>query len=237
MDGGAAYGAAKAGIPFNVVEFVTRPQVILRFLCWLFSVVVYGSINNKGWYKQKCLYNGSGNVCRFGQTLGLFGLLGAVVLLVLEGLFQNISSIKVRRRIVAGDLGFSALWAVLYFFCFATLGISWSRSPYPEFGYGINNLRAAIAFSFFSIFSWAGCAYFIYLRWKAGFEMPQFSGGYEDESAPPAAEYYPYASGDANDAAYRDQGVYSQPSYDQYSGGNMPAGISQQQTSYPAPTY
>jgi len=200
-------------------------------------VIVYGSINNKGWYKQKCLYNGSGNVCRFGQTLGLFGLLGAVVLLVLEGLFQNISSIKVRRRIVAGDLGFSALWAVLYFLCFATLGISWSRSPYPEFGYGINNLRAAIAFSFFSIFTWAGCAYFIWLRWKAGFEMSQFATGYDDEGVPPPADYYSYTSGtDPNDAAYRDQGVYSQPSFDQYGGGNIPAGISQQ-PNYAGVTY
>lgn len=35
MDSGAAFGAGKAGAPFDPIAFVTRPQVILRFLCWV----------------------------------------------------------------------------------------------------------------------------------------------------------------------------------------------------------
>ena len=232
MDGGVAFGAGKAGQPFDPIGFLTRPQVILRFFCWLFSVIVFGCINNKGWHHGKCQYNGSANACRFGSILGIIGLLAAIVLLVLEGLFQNISSIKIRRRIVAIDLGFSGLWAILYFLCFASLGISWSRAPYPEFGYGINNLRTAIAFSFFSIFVWAGCAYFAWLRWKSGTDMSTFASAYPDDPnlaggvaggmpGGPGADYYAYASGtDVNEPAYQDQGMYSQQGVNnQYGGG------------------
>lgn len=35
MDGGVAFGAGKAGQAFDPIGFVTRPQVILRFLCWV----------------------------------------------------------------------------------------------------------------------------------------------------------------------------------------------------------
>ena len=33
MDGGGAYGAGKAGAPFDPIQFVQRPQVILRAVC------------------------------------------------------------------------------------------------------------------------------------------------------------------------------------------------------------
>jgi hypothetical protein len=33
MDGGGAYGAGKAGAPFDPIQFVQRPQVILRAAC------------------------------------------------------------------------------------------------------------------------------------------------------------------------------------------------------------
>jgi len=33
MDGGGAYGAGKAGAPFDPIQFIQRPQVILRAAC------------------------------------------------------------------------------------------------------------------------------------------------------------------------------------------------------------
>lgn len=33
MDGGGAYGGGKAGAPIDPIQFVQRPQVILRALC------------------------------------------------------------------------------------------------------------------------------------------------------------------------------------------------------------
>lgn len=32
---GGAYGGGKAGGQFDIIQFVQRPQVILRALCWV----------------------------------------------------------------------------------------------------------------------------------------------------------------------------------------------------------
>jgi hypothetical protein len=150
----------------------------------LFSVIVFGCISNKGWLEDEgikpvCIFNKDGNACRIGNTVALVGFIGALALLVLEALFQSLSSIKIRKRAVLADLGFSAAWAALYLIAFAYLGIAWSKSPYPRFGEGINNARSAVAFSFFSIPVWAGCAYFAWIRWQSGTDMGQFAGGFE----------------------------------------------------------
>jgi len=72
---------------------------------------VFGCINAKGWYKlekqEKCLFNNDNNACRLGSGLGLIGFLASIAFLIVEALFQNLSSIKIRRRVVAFDLGFS----------------------------------------------------------------------------------------------------------------------------------
>jgi hypothetical protein len=38
MDGGGAYGAGKAGSPFDPIQFIQRPQVILRAACLVSSI-------------------------------------------------------------------------------------------------------------------------------------------------------------------------------------------------------
>ena len=41
MDGGGtAYGAGKAGGPFDPITFVKKPQVILRAVSWVSQVVL-----------------------------------------------------------------------------------------------------------------------------------------------------------------------------------------------------
>ena len=118
---------------------------------------------------------------------------------------------------MACDLAFSGLWSALFFICFAYLGISWSKSAYPNFGYGINNLRSAIVFSLFAIFLWAGCAYFAWLRWKSGTDMSVFASGYDESEVASDSNYYAYASGtNPKDANYQNEGVYSSATGDLY---------------------
>lgn len=156
----------------------------------MFASIVFGCISNKGWTEdKKCIYNNDGSACRLGNLVGLVGCFGAIALLALEAFFQNISSIKVRRRAVAADMGFSAAWAGLNFIVFAYLGIQWGKSPPPLFGEGINNARAVIAFALLSIPVWAGCAYFAWIRWQSGADMGQFVG---EEGQQPGAEYSAY---------------------------------------------
>jgi len=71
-----------------------------------------------------------------------------------EYLFEQMSSVKTRKHYVLGDLGFSGLWAFMYFVGFCYLTNKWGDAEEPAGGYGTNNMQAAIAFSFFSIFTW-----------------------------------------------------------------------------------
>ncbi|XP_013792362.1 synaptogyrin-like, partial [Limulus polyphemus] len=103
----AAYGAGLAGSQFDPVTFIQKPQVILRILCWLFAVIVFGCISAEGWIEDVCSYNGDTHACNFGVGIGVIAFLMSIGFIVLEGMFQNISSVKIRRRAVLFDLAFS----------------------------------------------------------------------------------------------------------------------------------
>lgn len=111
---------------------------------------------------------------------GVIAFLAAAVLLAGEYFFPQMSSVKTRRHYVIGDLAFSGecrcifqrnhafsfiylhhsfcgtgFWAFLYGVGFIYLASQWTKSDSsPAASAAGNNLRAAIAFSFFSIFTW-----------------------------------------------------------------------------------
>ena len=41
MEGGGAYGAGKAGGPFDPIAFIKKPQVILRLVSWVSKIVMH----------------------------------------------------------------------------------------------------------------------------------------------------------------------------------------------------
>ncbi|OXA39224.1 Synaptogyrin-2 [Folsomia candida] len=184
MDGGGAFGGAKAGAAFDPVTFAKKPPVILRGLCLLFAIIVFGCISSEGWRydrtkrRETCLFNDDGNACNFGVGIGVIAFLAAIGFLAGEYLFEQMSSVKTRKHYVLGDLAFSGLWAFLYFVAFCYLSNEWSKSDDPPGGVGVGNVKAAIAFSFFSIFSWAGCGFFAYTRFRQGAEQA-FAPAYE----------------------------------------------------------
>ena len=117
-----------------------------------------------------------------------------------------------RRYSVRSSLIIAGAFAALYFLCFAFLSISWSKADYPPFGYGINSCRTAIAFSFFSVFTWSGCAWLAYQRFIAGVDPGAFASLYEPAPAvdPNAVGgYTAYATGTAAQPQYSEQGMYS----------------------------
>ncbi|KMQ89283.1 synaptogyrin-2 [Lasius niger] len=110
------------------------------------------------------------------------------------------SSVKTRKHFVLIDLGFSGFWSFLYFVGFCYLTNAWNKSERPKEGYGVNNLQAAIAFSFFSIFTWAACAWFAFQRFKQGTDAA-FAPSYEaDPVGGTGYTSYP----DATDTAYQE---------------------------------
>ncbi|XP_046632339.1 synaptogyrin-1-like [Daphnia pulicaria] len=194
-----AFGAGKAGTDFNPVEFVQRPQVILRLLNILFSIIVFGSISSKGWTfdtkKEICLYNSDANACNYGVGIGVIAFLAAATLLAGEYFFPQMSSVKTRRHYVLGDLAFSGFWAFLYGVGFIYLASQWTKTDSSPAALAAgNNLRAAITFSFFSIFTWAGSSFFAYQRYRQGAESA-FATAYETGMGGPGGATTPGSAG------------------------------------------
>lgn len=229
MDAGGAYGGGKAGAPFDPISFIQRPQVILRALCLLFAIIVFGCISSEGWLanpdtkKEECLYAGDGNACNYGVGIGVIAFLAAIAFLAGEYFFEQMSSVKTRKHYVLGDIGFSALWSFLYFVGFCYLTNKWNNSSDPPGGYGVNNLQAAIAFSFFSIFTWAGCAWFAFQRFRQGVDTA-FAPRYDADpgAIPGGNSYSSYPVGPDTDGGYQEppfsggqqmQGNFQPPAY------------------------
>ncbi|KAL0617262.1 Synaptogyrin-3 [Plecturocebus cupreus] len=110
---GASFGAGRAGAALDPVSFARRPQTLLRVASWVFSIAVFGPIVNEGYVNTdsgpelRCVFNGNAGACRFGVALGLGAFLACAAFLLLDVRFQQISSVRDRRRAVLLDLGFS----------------------------------------------------------------------------------------------------------------------------------
>ncbi|XP_017110554.1 synaptogyrin [Drosophila elegans] len=186
INNGGAYGGGKAGGAFDPLTFAMKPQVVIRALCWLFSVVVFGCISSEGWTekdgKEYCLYNGDGMACKYGNMVGVFGFLASMGFMAGEFLFERMSSVKSRKRYVMADMGFSAGWTFMYFVAFLYLWSQWSSSPPPPLGIGAGSMKTAIWFCLFSIVSWALCALMAYKRFLIG-AGDEFTSAFETDPA------------------------------------------------------
>lgn len=69
----------------------------------MFSIVVFGCIQSQGYEKGLCAYGAQG-ACGYGTFVGVTAFLIAVVFLVLDGLFDNISNVMRRKYIVIADI-------------------------------------------------------------------------------------------------------------------------------------
>ncbi|XP_061416177.1 synaptogyrin-3-like isoform X1 [Lethenteron reissneri] len=185
---GAAYGAGRAGGAFDPVAFMKQPHSILRVVSWFFSIVVFGCIVNEGYTnnqgsKLHCIFNGNGDACRYGITIGVVAFFACVAFLALDAYFPQISSVKDRKRAVLADLAFSAFWAFMWFVGFCLLTNQWQETPDSKVpnGIGADSARATIAFCFFSIISWSGIAFLALRRFRLGadaaFSSPFGDGG------------------------------------------------------------
>ncbi|XP_053109245.1 synaptogyrin-1 isoform X2 [Hemicordylus capensis] len=157
-----AFGAGKAGGAFDPQTFIRQPHTILRMVSWLFSIVVFGSIVNEGYVnlpsekEEYCIFNRNQNACNYGITVGVLAFLSCLLYLALDVYFPQISSVKDRKKAVLSDIGVSGLWAFLWFVSFCFLADQWrvSKPEINPMNQGADAARAAIAFSFFSIFTW-----------------------------------------------------------------------------------
>ncbi|GLD63888.1 synaptogyrin-1 isoform X1 [Lates japonicus] len=233
MEGMQAYGAGKAGGAFDPVTFFQQPQTILRIVSWLFSIVIFGCIANEGYInlpkegEEHCIFNHNQNACNYGVFMGSMAFLCCMAFLALDVYFPQISSVKDRKKAVLADIGVSAFWSFMWFVGFCFLANQWQvtkdeDNPLREGG---DAARAAITFSFFSIFTWAGQSFLAFQRYKLGADSALFSQEYTDPSQDAAGAPYTSFGGDDlespgggggqanNDGAFDGTGGYQRQDY------------------------
>ncbi|NXG66478.1 SNG3 protein, partial [Hemiprocne comata] len=166
---GASFGAGRAGGAVDPVDFLKQPQTILRVITWIFSIVVFGSIVNECYVNKDgpdllCIFNENESACSYGIAVGVIAFFGCIFFFVVDLYFQQISSVKDRKRAVLLDLGFSGLLSFLWFVAFCFLANQWQQTTMSTgVSQGADAARAAISFSFFSIIVWVSSA--LVLRW------------------------------------------------------------------------
>jgi len=216
-----AFGAGRAGSVFDPIEFIKKPQVILRAVAWIFAIIVFASIAQEGYQNDTCVYNGS-NACGYGIGIGVIAFLLTMAFMGLDVYFPNISNIKTRKTVVLGELITSGVLIFLWFIGFCYMADQWRQQDNKNIAgwNGRNSVQAAIAFAFFSILVWGGLAFFTFRRYREGVSN-LFSSSYEDHSTGGGQTYggYPPAGG---------TGSFSQPPF---------TATQQAQSNYQPPTY
>lgn len=208
----SAYGASLAGGAFDLESFVKQPQTILRCLSWIFSIVVFATITGEGYVNKadhgevKCMFNSNDSACSFAVGIGILAFLACVAFLVLDAYFPNISNAKERKFIVIADLVFSAVWTFLWFICFCFLANQWSKTE-DYSAIRVDAARAVVAFSFFSIISWALLSYFAYGRYRQG--VSEFNEDYTDPATDRTTPYPPAQYGNSSGPTGYQQSPFS----------------------------
>ncbi|XP_062386475.1 synaptogyrin-3b isoform X1 [Sardina pilchardus] len=186
-----AFGAGRAGAAFDPVSFIREPRTILRVLSWVFSMVVFSSIINEGyvnWGSERlhCIFHKNYDACNYGVSIAMVAFLASVALVVLDVYFPQISSVRHRRRVVLLELAFSGLWTFLWFVGFCFLANQWSQTTSEELPLeqAADAARAAIAFSFFSILTWAALTLLALQKFLQGTDLSLFSGPLQNGHAP-----------------------------------------------------
>ncbi|UJR33703.1 hypothetical protein I4U23_021132 [Adineta vaga] len=216
-----AFGAGRAGSAFDPIEFLKKPQVILRIVAWVFAIIVFACIAQEGYANNICRYNES-NACGYGVAIGVIAFLLTIAFTGLDVYFPNISNIKTRRTIVIAELAISGILTFLWFIGFCYLADQWRQEDQKDLlGWnGRNSVQAAIAFSFFSVIIWGALVFFTFRRYREGVSN-LFSSGYEDHSTGGGQTYAGYP-------AAGNTGSFSQPPF---------TATQQAESNYQPPTY
>jgi hypothetical protein len=200
---GGTYGANGGSniADFDLMEFIRRPTTICRLISILFAIVVFGCISGGGYDNQVCIFNENSDACHYGVAIGVLAFLACLLFLAVDVQFSSINNAAIRRQLQTADLGFSGIWSFLWFVGFCFLADQWRRSHILLTNQN-NHARAAIAFSFFSVFSWIILTLMAIQRYRQGdgFQYNQessaqpreYQGGYNSNGSNFARS--PYAS-------------------------------------------
>lgn len=217
-----AYGVSLAGGGFDLYKFIRQPQTIVRFLSWIFALVVFGTITNEGYInlptesQTHCMFNQNDSACHFSVGIGVIAFLACVAFTVLDAYLPFISNAQERKYITLAELIFSGVWTFLWFVCFCLLASEWARTHFTM-GIIMEAARATIAFSFFSIATWGILTYFALARYRRGVnDVMLHTDAPTDQHTPYPPTYAPSSyTPSYNDTPYNPTTYSTYPSSDQ----------------------
>lgn len=76
----------------------------------VWAIIVFGCIAAEGWYRDQCQMNGDANACNYGVGIGVLAFLICLAFLVVDALFENISSVQYRKYVVIADMCVSGMY-------------------------------------------------------------------------------------------------------------------------------
>jgi len=180
----------------HLENFVKKPIVIIKLISIVCSIIVFAGISSQGWtYHQDkkieiCIINESYSTCQIATTVGILAFVialcnflwrviygwGAIFdklacILVGEFYLEQLPSDDNRKQFVMADLVFSAFFSFMFLVSFSTMCSQWGKSQEPRGHYGKDNVQAAIAFSFFSVLSWALSSLMAFRRIQGHFDI------------------------------------------------------------------
>ena len=74
---------------------------------------MFGCIIAEGWYNEKCQMHDDPNACGYGTGIGIIAFLICLGFLILDALFENISSVQYRKYIVIADLSIAGKYNIV----------------------------------------------------------------------------------------------------------------------------
>jgi len=161
----------------HLENFVKKPIVIIKLISIVCSIIVFAGISSEGWtYHQDkkieiCIINESYSTCQIATTVGILAFVIALCILVGEFYLEQLPSDDNRKQFVMADLVFSAFFSFMFLVSFSTMCSQWGKSQEPRGHYGKDNVQAAIAFSFFSVLSWALSSLMAFRRIQGHFDI------------------------------------------------------------------
>ncbi|KAA0705172.1 Synaptogyrin-2 [Triplophysa tibetana] len=217
----SVYGSPLSGGVFDFNSFIKQPQTLTRLFSWVFSIVVFATIISEGYINKpiaedtRCIFNQNDSACTYGVGVGVLAFLACVVFIVVDALFSQISNAKDRKYIVLSDLIFSGVWTFLWFVCFCVLTNQWSHTEMTS-SIPADAARAVVAFSFFSIATWALLTVFAFKRYRQG--LDSVVSGYTDPVSDHTSQYpsgYPPEGYQQSPFSHTSagEGTYQPPAY------------------------
>ncbi|XP_049643509.1 synaptogyrin-4 [Suncus etruscus] len=148
----------------ETVQFLKKPKTVGRIIAGVFALIIFSSLLTDGYQNQtdskqlRCVLNSNGAACGFAVGAGVLALLCCLGFLLLDAREASMVSVRFKTAFQLLDFILSVLWTGIWFVGFCFLTNQWQHST-SHFLVGSSSAKAAIAFTFFSIFAWIFQAY------------------------------------------------------------------------------